>query len=61
MANIESSGTNLKQEGCHKEEIIPAHQHDLDVSPSLAELLQVTGGVDAAKAAPENQDAFLRC
>jgi hypothetical protein len=61
MANIERSGANLKQQRRHEQEVVPAHQDDLDVRTALAKPFQVAGRVDSAKAAAENQDAFLRC
>ena len=44
----------------HEEEVVPAHQDDLDVRPALAELLQVAGRVDPAEAAAEDDDPGLR-
>src|SRR5262249_35126005 len=60
MAEVEGPGENLKQQRRHDEEVVPADQDDLDVRPAPAKLFQVTGGVDAAEAAPEDDDAGLR-
>src|SRR5262249_56923199 len=60
MAEVEGPGESLKQQRRHDEEVVPAHQDDLDFRPAPAKLFQVTGGVDAAEAAADDDDAGLR-
>ena len=45
--------------GVIEQEVVPAHQDDLDVRPPLAEPFQVAGGVDPPEAAAEDHDASL--
>jgi hypothetical protein len=59
MAQVEGAGTDLEQQRRHDEEIVPAHQDDLDVRPAAAKVFQVTGGVNPAEAAAEDDDAGL--
>src|SRR5262249_6191241 len=44
----------------HQEEIVPAHEDDLDVLPAPAKPLQVSGRGDPAEAAAEDHDPGLR-
>ena len=55
VAQVKGSGTDLEQQRRHDEEVVPAHQDDLDIRQAPAKPFQVTGGVDAAEAAAEDQ------
>ena len=58
MAQLKRPGKNLKQERRHQQEVVPAHQHDLDVRAALEKALQMAGRINAAKAAAEDHNAF---
>ena len=58
MAEIECPGTNLKQQWRHEQEIIPTHQHDLNIRTVLQKPFQVAGRVDSTKAATKDHNAF---
>jgi hypothetical protein len=60
VAHVQGAGTDLEEQRGHQEEVVPAHQNDLDIRAALAKPFQAASGVDATKAAAENQDAFLR-
>ena len=60
VPQIEGARAHLEQQRRHQEEVVPAHQDDLDIRPPLAELFQLAGGVDPAEAPAEDHDASLR-
>ncbi len=60
VAQFKGSGKDLKQQWRHEQEVVPAHQNDLDVRVVFEEPFQVAGRVDSAKAAAEDHNAFHR-
>src|SRR5262249_42093885 len=60
MVHVESPGKRLEQQRCYDQEIVPAHQDDLDIRAALEEPFQMAGRGDAPKAAAQDQNAFLR-
>ena len=61
MAHVEGSRKNLKEKRRHEQEVVPAHQNDFDIRAAFEKPLQAAGRVDSAKAAAEDQNAFLLC
>ena len=61
MAHVKGSGKDLKQQRRHEQEVVPAHQNDLDIRTAFEEPFQAAGREDSAKAAAEDHNAFLRC
>jgi hypothetical protein len=61
VADVEGPGENLEQQRRHEQEIVPAHQNDLNIRSASEEPFQAAGGVDSAKPAAEDQNAFHRC
>ena len=62
-SNVASPGCpeqTSNSSGVMSEEVVPAHENDLDIRPALAELLQVAGGVDPTEAAAEDHDPSCR-
>jgi len=59
-SQVEGSRADLEQQRRHDEEVVPAHQTDLDIRTALAKLLQVAGGEDPTEAATEDQDPSFR-
>ena len=59
VPEVESSRAHLEEQRRDEEEVVPAHQDDLDIRPPLAELFQVAGGVHATEATAEDHDASL--
>jgi hypothetical protein len=41
LADVEGRGADLEQQRCHDEEVVPAHQDDLDVRPVAAKSFQM--------------------
>ena len=60
MNRIKRPGKHLEQQRRHEEEVVPAHENDLDVRPALEKLLQAAGRVDPAEAAAQDHDPSLR-
>jgi hypothetical protein len=60
MTHVKGSGTNLKQQWRHEQEVVPAHQNDLYIRAAIEKPFQVTGRVDSSKATAKDQNAFLR-
>jgi hypothetical protein len=61
MTHVERPGKRLEQQRRHDQEVVPAHQDDLDIRAAPEEPFQVAGRVEAPKAAAEDHNAFLRC
>src|SRR5262245_43763849 len=59
MAGVERPGTDLEQQRGHQEEVVPAHEDDLDVPPALAKPLQVAGRAHPTEAAAEDHNPGL--
>ena len=59
VPQVEGARAHLEEQRRDQEEVVPAHQDDLDIRPPLAELLQVAGGVDPAEATAKDHDASL--
>ena len=53
---IERPGADLEQERRHQQEVVPAHEDDLDVRPAFAKPLQAAGRGHSSKAAAEDHD-----
>jgi hypothetical protein len=56
VAQVQGSGADLEQQRRHEKEIVPAHQYNLDFRSAPAEFFQVSGRVQAAKAATEDDN-----
>src|SRR5207249_3991662 len=50
---------DLEQQRGHQEEVVPAHEDDLDVPPALAKPLQVAGRGHSTEAAAKDHDSGL--
>jgi hypothetical protein len=59
MPQIEGAGAHLEEQRRDEEEVVAAHQDELDIRPPPAELFQVAGGVDPREATAEDDDACL--
>ncbi len=53
VSQVEGSRADLEQQRRHDQEVVPAHQSDLDIGTALAKFLQVAGGVHATEAATQ--------
>jgi hypothetical protein len=60
MEGVECSGADLEKQRRHQEEIVPAHENDLDVLPAFAKVLEITGRGNSSEAAAEDHDPGLR-
>ena len=52
MAQVQGPREDLEQQGRHEQEVVPAHQDDLDVRPPPESRLQVAGRVAPPKPPP---------
>src|SRR5207244_11906479 len=59
MAGIERPGADLEQQRGHQDEIVPAHEDDLDIPPALAKPLQAAGRGHTPEAAAKDHDPGL--
>src|SRR5215472_15026264 len=59
MTEVECSGTDLEEQRRHHEEIVPAHENDLDILPVFAKPLEVTGRENSTEAAAEDHNLGL--
>src|SRR5262249_9914382 len=57
MAEVKCSGTDLEEQRRHHEEIVPAHNDEVDIRALPAEFFEVAGRVDSTEAAAEDYDS----
>lgn len=58
VAGFEDAGAGLEEEGRHEEVVVAGDEGDFDGGVGGEFFLEVVGGVDAAEAAAEDEDAF---
>ena len=49
MRQVQRAGEHLEQQRRHEEEVVPAHENDLDVGAAFTKRFEMAGRVDAAE------------